>query len=129
MADFHELHQILFQVKTKTATESYQMLKTAFGEQVTSHSKTPEWVSQFKADRTSADDDQCPGQLVSSSTPEMAKRMRHIIREDCHRTTDEVSAPPGIGHGSCHRIKKEDLKMWCPLHHKVCAQTGIQMFC
>ena len=55
----------------KTATECYEMLKTAFGEQAMGHSQTFQWFSRFKAGRTSINDDDCSGRPVSSSTPEM----------------------------------------------------------
>ena len=41
----------------------------------------------------------------------MIDRVRQIIREDRHRTTDEVSKLLGISHGTCHKILTEDLKM------------------
>ena len=44
--------------------------------------------------------------------PEMIERVCQIIREDHHRTIDEVSMLVGISHGTCHKILTEDLKMW-----------------
>ena len=84
------MHQICFKLG-KTATECYEMSKTAFGEQVIGRSQTFQWFSCFKAGRTSTDDDERSGRPVSSSTPEMIERMRQIIREDHRRTIDEVS--------------------------------------
>jgi len=95
----------------KTATECYEMLKTAFGEQAMGHSQTFQWFSRFKAGRTSIDDDERSGRPVSSSTPEMIERVRQIIREDRRSTIDEVSMLVGISHGTCHKILTEDLKM------------------
>ena len=47
----------------ESATECYEMLKTAFGKQAMGHSQTFQWFSRFKAGRTSTDDDdQCPVQ-------------------------------------------------------------------
>ena len=107
MADFHEQRAcIKFCFKLgKTATECYEMLKTAFGEQ------TFQWFFRFKADRNSIDDDECSGRPVYSSTQEMIGRVRQIIREDRHRTIDEASMLVGISHGTCHNILTEDLKM------------------
>ena len=87
------------------------MLKTAFGEQAVGRSQTFQWFSQFKAGRTSTDDDERSGRPVSSSTPEMIERVRKIIREDRRHTMDEVSMLVGISHGTCHKILTEDLKM------------------
>jgi len=57
------------------------MLKTAFGEQAMGRSQTFQWFSQFKAGRTSIDDDECFGRPVFSSTPEIIERVRQIICE------------------------------------------------
>ena len=95
----------------KTAKECYEMLKTVFREQAMGRSQTFQWFSQFKARRTSTDDDERSGRPVSSSKPEMIERARLIIPEDRRRTTDEVSMLVGISHGTCHKILTEDLKM------------------
>ena len=87
------------------------MLKTTFRKQAMGRSQTFQWFSRFKAGRTSTDDDECSGRPVSSSTPEMIERVRQIIREDRHRTIDEVSMLVGISHGTFHKILTEDLKM------------------
>ena len=104
MADVHEQRTcIKFCFKLgKTAIECYEMLKTAFGEQAMGRSQTFQWFSRFKAGRTSTDDDERSGRLVSSSTPEMIEWVRQIIREDRRRTIDEVSMLVGISHGTCH---------------------------
>jgi len=54
-------------------------------------SRTFQWVSRFKAGRTSTDDDERSGRPVSSSTPEMIERVRQIIRVDRLRSIDVVS--------------------------------------
>jgi len=86
------------------------MLKTAFGKQAMGRSQTFQWFSQFKAGRTSIDDEERSGWPVSSSTPEMIEWERQIIRKD-RRTSDEVSMLVGISHGTCHKNLTEDLKM------------------
>ena len=77
MADFREQRAcIKFCFKLgETATECYEMLKTAFEEQVMGRSQTFQWFSRFKAGRTSTDDDERCGRPVSSSTPEMIERV------------------------------------------------------
>ena len=112
MADFHEQHAcIKFCFKLgKTATECYEMLKTAFGEQAMGYSQTFQWFCRFKAGRTSTDNDKQSGRPVSSSIPELIERMHQIIHQDRHRTIDEVSMLVGISHGTCHTILI-DLKM------------------
>ena len=73
-------------------------------------SQTFQWISRFKAGRTSIDDDERSGLPVSSSTPEMIERVRQIIREG-RRTIDEVSMLVGISYGTYHKMLTEDLKM------------------
>ena len=91
----------------KTATQYYEMLKTAI-----SRSQTFKRVSRFKAGRTSTDDDKNSGRPVSSSTPEMIERVCQIIRENRRRSTiDEVSMLVGISHRTCHKMLTEYLKM------------------
>ena len=87
----------------------YEMLKTDFGEQAMGRSQTFQWFSRFKAGRTSTDDDERSGRSVSSSTPDVIKRVRQIIREDRSRTIYEVSMLVGISDGTCHKILTEDL--------------------
>ena len=60
MVDFREQRAcIKFCFKLgKTATKCYEMLKTAFQEQAMGRSQTFQWFSQFKAGRTSTDDDE-----------------------------------------------------------------------
>jgi len=88
----------------KTATECYEMLKTAFGEQTLGRSQTFQWFSRIKAGITSTDDDERSCRPVSSSTPEMIGRVRQIICEDRRRTIHEVSMLVGISRGTCHKI-------------------------
>ena len=113
MADFLEQCAcIKFSFKSgKTATECYEMLKTAFGEQAMGRSQTFQWFSRFKAGRTSTDDDERSVRPVSSSMPEMIERVRQIIHEDRRHTIDEISMLVGISHGTYHKILTEDMKM------------------
>ena len=92
----------------KNATECYEMLETALGEQAMGRSQTFQWFSRFKAGGFSTDDDERSGRPVSSSTPEIIERVRQIIREDRRRTIDEVSMLVGISHGACNKNLTED---------------------
>jgi len=66
MADFHEQRTFIkfcFKLR-KTATECYEMLNTAFGEQAMGRSQTFQWFSRIKTGRTSIDDDERSGRPV-----------------------------------------------------------------
>jgi len=69
MVDFLEQRAcIKFHFKLeKNATECYEMLKTAFGEQAIGRSQTFQCFSRFKAGRTSIDHDECSGRPVRSN--------------------------------------------------------------
>ena len=112
MADFREQRaciKLCFKLG-KIATERYEWLKTAFGEQAMGRSQIFLWFSRFKAGRTSTDDDERSGRPVSSSTSEMIDRVHRNIRENRRLTIDEVIMLVGISHGTCHKILTEDLK-------------------
>jgi hypothetical protein len=79
----------------KTATDYYERLKIAFGEQVMGCYETFQWFSQFKPGRTSIDDDECSGRSVSSSMPEMIESVHQNICEDHRHTIDEVTVIAG----------------------------------
>jgi len=113
MADFREQRTCIkfcFKLE-KSATECYEMLETAFGEQAMGCSQTCQWFSRFKVGRTSTDDDERSGRPVSSSTPEMIERVRQIIYVDRRRTIDEVCMLVGISYGTCHKNLTEGLKI------------------
>jgi len=73
MADFREQRAcIRFCFKLgKTATECYEMSKTAFGDRAMGSSQTFQCFSRFKAGGILIDDDERCGRPVSSSAPEM----------------------------------------------------------
>ena len=101
MADFREqraCNKFCFKLG-KTATECYEMLKKAFGEQAMGRSQTFQLFSRFKEGRTSTNDDERSGRPVSSE----------IIREARRRSIHEVSML--ISHWTYHKILTEDLKM------------------
>ena len=59
----------------KTATEWYEMLKTTLGEHAMGRSQTFQWLSRFKAGRTSTDDDERSGRPLSSSEGNCSQRI------------------------------------------------------
>jgi len=58
MDDFHEQHiYVKFCSKLgKTFSETFEMLKQAFGDEVMSHTQTHLWYKRFKEDRNSIED-------------------------------------------------------------------------
>ena len=63
---------IKFCFKTgKTATETYQLLQQAYGEDAMGHTQVFDWVRQFKEGRTSVESDSRSGRLSTSKNEEM----------------------------------------------------------
>jgi hypothetical protein len=63
MSDFHEQRICLkFCAKLgKSFTETFGMLKTAFGDEALDRTQTYEWWKHFRDGQTSTDDDPCSG--------------------------------------------------------------------
>jgi hypothetical protein len=59
----------------KSATETFEMLREAFGEHSLSWTTVFEWHSRFKAGRVSVEDDECSGRPSTSKTTENAEKI------------------------------------------------------
>jgi truncated hemoglobin YjbI len=91
MADFKEQRiciKCCFKFK-KTAAETHRMLKKAFGDNAMSQSKTFLWYKRFKDGRTSVDDDERSGRLLTSTIENIAK-VHQAILADRRRTIHDV---------------------------------------
>ena len=66
----------------KTAAETYQMLKEAFGEQALSQTRTFEWFNHFKDGWESVEDRKHSGRLSTCITLEIIEKVREVILED-----------------------------------------------
>jgi len=89
----------------KTGSETFEMLKQAFGDLCMSHSRTFEWFGHFKNGRTSANDDRS-GRPSTATTPSKVEQVRAAVNQD-RRTTHNLCAEAGIDYGSCQRILTE----------------------
>ena len=88
----------------KTATETHQMLKEAFGEQDLSQARTFEWFKHFKDGRESVEDDKHSGRPSTCTTLEMIAKVCEVILEDRKQTIHNVCNHVGLSYGSCQRI-------------------------
>jgi len=77
MSVFHE-QRICVKIG-KSVTETFEMLKLAFGEETTCRTQMYEWWKRFKEGRTLVDDDPCSGWPSTSKTDNVAK-VREVIR-------------------------------------------------
>jgi hypothetical protein len=104
------LHQVFVKFG-KSATETHEMLREAFGEHSLSQTAVFEWHSCFKASWVSDRDDKCSGQTSSSKTTENIEKIRELIHEDRRWTIHELADTVGISYGVCQEILTENLNM------------------
>ena len=95
----------------KTGSETYEMLKQAFGDSCMSRSRTFEWFGRFKKGRTSIANDDRSGRPSTATTPSKVEQVRVAVSQDRCHTIHDLCAEVGIGYGSCQRILAEQLNM------------------
>jgi len=101
----------------KTGSETFEMLKRAFGDSCMSHSRTSEWFGHFKNGRTSTANDDRSGRPSTATTPSKVEEIRAAVNQDRRRTIHDLCAEVGIGYGSCQRILIVQLNM-----HRIAAK-------
>ena len=101
----------------KTGSETFEMLKQAFGDSCMSRSRTFEWFGRFKNGRTSTANDDRSGRPSTATTPSKVEEVRAAVNQDRRRTIHDLCAEVGIGYGSCQRILTEQLNM-----HRIAAK-------
>ncbi|XP_026808809.1 protein GVQW3-like [Rhopalosiphum maidis] len=72
----------------KTATETYQMLLLAYGDETMSRARVFEWFKRFKEGRTTVKSDEREGRPSTSRNEEMIQKIRTAIRVQTILTTD-----------------------------------------
>jgi len=95
----------------KMESETFEMLKQAFGDSCMSRSRTFEWFGSFKNGRTSTANDDRSGRPSMATTASKVEQVRAADNQDPRRNIHDLCAEVGIGYGSCQRIIKEQLNM------------------
>jgi histone-lysine N-methyltransferase SETMAR len=95
----------------KTASETYEILKTAFGDIAMGRTQTFEWFSRFKRGETSIEDSLRSGRPPTGRTDENVENVRKIVSENRRNTITEIAGRLGLSYGTCQRILTEDLNM------------------
>ena len=101
----------------KTGSETFEMLKQAFGDSCMSRSRTFEWFGRFKNGRTLTANDDRSGRPSTATTPSKVEQVWAAVNQDRRRTIHDLYAEVGIGYGSCQRILTEQLNM-----HRIAAK-------
>ncbi|XP_025405831.1 protein GVQW3-like [Sipha flava] len=95
----------------KNATETFELIKLAFGDITLSRCVTFDWFKRFKEGRISIEDDHCPGRPSTSKTIDTINLVRDKIRYDRRSTVGELANEVGISIGTCHSILSDELGM------------------
>jgi len=95
----------------KTATETYQLLHQAYGEDAMGRTQVFDWFRRFKVGRTSVESDLRSGRPSTSRNEEMIAKVRTIVRNNRRLTVLEITDDCRISVGSCDAILTDDLHM------------------
>jgi len=95
----------------KTATETYQLLQQAYGEDAMGRTQVFDWFLRFKEGRTSFESDPRSGRPSTLRNEEIFAKVRIIVRNNGRLTVLEISYYCGISVGSCDAILTDDLHM------------------
>ena len=85
----------------KTATETYQLLQQAYGEDAMGDTQVFDWFRRFKEGRNSVESDPRSGRPSTSRKEEMIAKVRKILRNNRRLTVREIADDCGISVGSC----------------------------
>jgi transposase len=119
MGVFHEQRICVkfFVTSGKSVTETFEMLKIAFGEEAMCTTQTNEWWKRFKEGRTSVDDDPRSGRPSTSKTDDNVAKVREVLRSNRRLTVRAVAEEVSISKTVCREILTENLGM-----HRIAAK-------
>ena len=95
----------------KTASETYELLKTAFGDKCLNRSNVFVWFNIFKNGHKSVEDDPQPGWTSTSNTDENIVKVRDLVRSDRRLTIREMSNELNLSFYAVQSILTKDLTM------------------
>jgi len=109
---------IKFLVKLKkSATETFQLLTEAYGDDCMSRARVSEWHKRFSVGRESVKDDDRPGRPRTAVTEDNIEKERDVFRKDRRLGVRAVAEKVNLDRESVRRILREELNM-----KKVCAK-------
>ena len=101
----------------KNATETYEMLQTAFRASCMNRASVFERHKRFKEGMESVRDDERCGRSKEVRTPELIGQIKNFMDKDCRVSIQTISAQFDVSVGNVHTIICEELKM-----RKICAK-------
>ncbi|UYV63956.1 hypothetical protein LAZ67_2006134 [Cordylochernes scorpioides] len=94
-----------------SATETYELIKEAFGDAALSRSRTFEWFSRFQKGREKVNDDQHTGRPRSLRCEENKLKIKELIKSNRKFSIKDLSSETELSVGLCHQIVTKDLDM------------------
>jgi transposase len=94
----------------KTATETFEMLKSAYGEECLLITSMFEWHKMFKEGGESLEDDERKGRPSTSSTEESTEVIQKYMAEDRTLSVRMLEEMAWINRETVRKILVEDLK-------------------
>ena len=101
----------------KSASETFNMLQTAYGDDTMKRATCFKWHARFKDGRQSITDNERPGRPSTSTDDSHVDKINTMVRENRRLTVRELAEECEISVGSCHEILTAKLKM-----HRVAAK-------
>src|SRR5277367_492045 len=95
----------------KTATECFDMMKVAFGNDTMSRARVFDWFCRFKFGRESVKSDPRSGRPSTARNDTTVEAVRTLVRSDRPLTVRELAEDVGISKTVFHEILMEDLGM------------------
>ena len=111
-------YAIKFCVKRdKSAAETYEMVKAAYGPSFMSQATVYRWHRRFQEGRDQVRDDERSGRERDVRTPELIREIEEFLNEDRRVSLRTIAIKFEVGEATAHRIVHEDLNM-----RRVCAK-------
>ncbi|WP_316399518.1 leucine zipper domain-containing protein [Bradyrhizobium sp. 33ap4] len=95
----------------KSATETFEMIRQAYGDESVSRTTCFEWHARFRSDRASLNDDARSGRPSTSSTAETVEKIKGLVHEDRRVTIREVADMADVSFGTAQAILTCNLNM------------------
>jgi hypothetical protein len=110
MSQFEQRENVQFcQILGKSASETFQMIKQAYGEEALGHSAVFKWHKRFAQGRNSWEDDGHTGRPRTVRTELVIQEIATLVRANSSQMVDEIAA--GISHGTSYKLLSDDLNM------------------
>jgi hypothetical protein len=119
MLQFEQWADVKFCQKLgKSASETFQMIKQAYGEEALGYGAVFKWHKHFAQRRDSLENDEHTGQARMVRTEFKNEEVAMLVCANRSQMLDQIAAA-GISHGTCHKILSDDLNMSCVTQHSV----------